>query len=183
MCLQTHVSDLYIPGIGPHIFLQQNRQTDRGNIKVAHRHVNVELGLRGRTIPFLGIFVSNFRYCVFAAYTVMKSNICTTQKGYLNVANLTFLVMKHDAVYADPVGGAGLQLQRDIVYIRFKPVFQCRAAVRHFDDSHHVGGGPEVLRCNIFKKTELANATKAVLGRLDPRIFHVVIISVPSSVP
>jgi hypothetical protein len=28
-----HVSmhDLYIPGIGPHIFLQQNRQTNRGN--------------------------------------------------------------------------------------------------------------------------------------------------------
>ncbi len=26
------VSDLYIPRIGPHIFLQQNRQTDRGNI-------------------------------------------------------------------------------------------------------------------------------------------------------
>ncbi len=32
--LQIHVSvsDLYIAMIGPHIFLQQNRQTDRGNI-------------------------------------------------------------------------------------------------------------------------------------------------------
>jgi hypothetical protein len=78
-------------------------------------------------------------------------------------SNLTFLVMKHDAVYADPVGGAWLQLQRDMVYIRFKPVFRSRAAVRHFDDSHHVGGGPEVLRCNIFNKTELANGTKAIL--------------------
>jgi hypothetical protein len=30
----THVSvsDLYIPTINPHIFLQQNRQTDSGNI-------------------------------------------------------------------------------------------------------------------------------------------------------
>ncbi len=26
------VSDLYIPRIGPHIWLQQNRQTDPGNI-------------------------------------------------------------------------------------------------------------------------------------------------------
>ncbi len=32
--LLTHVpvSDLYIPRLGPHIFLQQNRQTDPGNI-------------------------------------------------------------------------------------------------------------------------------------------------------
>jgi hypothetical protein len=38
------VSDLYIPRIGPHIFLQQNRQTDGGNIKIVHRHRNVEIG-------------------------------------------------------------------------------------------------------------------------------------------
>jgi hypothetical protein len=30
--IHVSVSDLYIPRIGPHIFLQQNRQTDRGNI-------------------------------------------------------------------------------------------------------------------------------------------------------
>ncbi len=31
--IHLSVSDLYIPGIGPHIFLQQNRQTaDGGNI-------------------------------------------------------------------------------------------------------------------------------------------------------
>jgi hypothetical protein len=107
--------------------------------------VNVDVGLRGRTIPFLGTFVSNFRHCIFAVYTVMKSNS-------INVANLTFFVMKHDAVDADPVGRAWLQLQRDMVYIRFKPVFCCRAVVRHFDDAHHVGGGPEVFLCNIFKK-------------------------------
>jgi hypothetical protein len=42
----THVSesDLFIPRIGPHIFLQQNRQTNRGNILIAHRHMNVEIG-------------------------------------------------------------------------------------------------------------------------------------------
>jgi hypothetical protein len=30
--IHVAVSDLYIPGIGPHISLQQNRQTDPGNI-------------------------------------------------------------------------------------------------------------------------------------------------------
>ncbi len=118
-------------------------------------HIALECGIGTERPhnPFSGIFVSNFRYCIFAAYTVMKSNS-------INVANLTFLVMKHDAVDTHPVGGAGLQLQRDMVTIRFKPVFRSRAAVRHFDDSHHAGGGPEVLRCNIFNKTELANGKK-----------------------
>ncbi len=40
--VHVSVSDLYIPRIGPHIFLQQNRQIDRGNI--VHRHMNVEIG-------------------------------------------------------------------------------------------------------------------------------------------
>ncbi len=30
--IHVSVSDLYIPRIGPLIFLQQNRQTDRGNL-------------------------------------------------------------------------------------------------------------------------------------------------------
>ncbi len=30
--IHVSVSDLYIPSIGPHISLQQNRQTDPGNI-------------------------------------------------------------------------------------------------------------------------------------------------------
>jgi hypothetical protein len=30
--IHVSVSDLYIPWIGPHIFLQQHRQTDPGNI-------------------------------------------------------------------------------------------------------------------------------------------------------
>jgi hypothetical protein len=47
------VSDLYIPMISPPFFLQQNRQTNRGNLKIAHRNMNA--------VPFLGIFVSNFR--------------------------------------------------------------------------------------------------------------------------
>jgi hypothetical protein len=34
--IYTSVSDLYIPGIGLPILLQPNRQTDRGNIEIAH---------------------------------------------------------------------------------------------------------------------------------------------------
>jgi hypothetical protein len=30
--MHVSMSDLYVPRIGPHIFLQQNRQTDHGNI-------------------------------------------------------------------------------------------------------------------------------------------------------
>ncbi len=40
--IHVSVSDLYIPGIGPPIFLQQNRQTGRENIP--HRNMNVGFG-------------------------------------------------------------------------------------------------------------------------------------------
>ncbi len=42
--IHVSVSDLNVPRIGPHIFLQKNRQTDRGNIYIAHRNMNVENG-------------------------------------------------------------------------------------------------------------------------------------------
>ncbi len=51
-CLHIHVSviDSYIPRIGPHIFMHQNRQTDCGNRYeyIAHRHMNVEIRTEAR---------------------------------------------------------------------------------------------------------------------------------------
>jgi hypothetical protein len=37
-------SDLYIPMIGLPILLQRNSWTNPGNIKIAHRHMNEEIG-------------------------------------------------------------------------------------------------------------------------------------------
>ncbi len=42
-CIHVSVSYLYIPRIGLLIWLQQNRQTDHGNIHIAHRYMNVEI--------------------------------------------------------------------------------------------------------------------------------------------
>ncbi len=41
--IHVSVSDLYIPKICPHIFLQQNRQIHRGNIYIALKYMNVEI--------------------------------------------------------------------------------------------------------------------------------------------
>jgi hypothetical protein len=41
--IHVSVSDLYIPRIGPQILLQQNSQTNCGNIYISHRNVNVEI--------------------------------------------------------------------------------------------------------------------------------------------
>jgi hypothetical protein len=42
--IHVSVSDLYIPRIGPHISLQQNRQTDPGNIYIPLRYISVGTG-------------------------------------------------------------------------------------------------------------------------------------------
>ncbi len=39
--IHVSVSDLYIPRISPHISLQQNKQTDPGNISISHRYMSV----------------------------------------------------------------------------------------------------------------------------------------------
>jgi hypothetical protein len=48
------VSVLYIPRINPFISLQQDRQTDLGNVKISHRYMSVGTGLE-IPVSFLGI--------------------------------------------------------------------------------------------------------------------------------
>jgi hypothetical protein len=42
--IHVSVSDFYIPRIGPHICLQQNRQTDPENISISHRFMGLRIG-------------------------------------------------------------------------------------------------------------------------------------------
>ncbi len=57
------VSDLYIPTFGPPIFMQQNRHGSEEFINRSQTHECRSWNC-SRAVPFLGIFVSNFRYCV-----------------------------------------------------------------------------------------------------------------------
>ncbi len=50
--IYVSVSDLFIPSIGLPIWLQQNRQTDPGNISIAHRYIHVEIGRQNIIILF-----------------------------------------------------------------------------------------------------------------------------------
>jgi hypothetical protein len=42
--MHVSVSNLYIPTFGLPILLQDNRWTNRGNMQIAHRYMNVEIG-------------------------------------------------------------------------------------------------------------------------------------------
>jgi hypothetical protein len=59
VALYVSVSDLYIPGISPHISCSEiDRSCGNINRSQTHEFENWGCGIA----PFLGIFVSNFRY-------------------------------------------------------------------------------------------------------------------------
>jgi hypothetical protein len=61
--IHVSVSDLYITWIGPHIFMKQNRGSWEYSSLQTNKSGNWDCG---HAIPFPGMFLSNFRYCIFA---------------------------------------------------------------------------------------------------------------------
>jgi hypothetical protein len=62
MCLWA----IYIFPQSVHLFFYM--QTDCGKIYIAHRNMNVGIGTMTVAVPFLGIYVSNFRCSIFAFF-------------------------------------------------------------------------------------------------------------------
>jgi hypothetical protein len=75
--IHVSVSDLYIPRIGPHIFLQQNSQTGPGNILIAHRHINVEIGTENAQFLFWEYLIPIFSFVsLFKLKFIFEELLC-----------------------------------------------------------------------------------------------------------
>ncbi len=65
---------VYIPMICPLICLQQNRWTNREQIWIAQRVMNVEIGNEGRAVPFLGIHETDLVCSARIRSTILYTN-------------------------------------------------------------------------------------------------------------
>ncbi len=93
------MSDLYIPAIGLPILLQENRWTDRGNILIAHRRLNVETGYEATQFLIWERINRNF----FAVYhtILIKSKVNANEQSVLLILsrNLESKVKERKKVY------------------------------------------------------------------------------------
>jgi len=95
------------------LFQQENMWTESGNKNHSHSHECRNWDL-GRAVPFLEIFVSNFRYCVFAVqlhprppcqYNKGKASTCNTgrsktERGKRGIADLGKKLKPRKAIMA-----------------------------------------------------------------------------------